>query len=164
MCACVTLVRSVISDCIRIIILFSDYFLHYVWPSVHHYFLCLVLSVLLLSQSEPVHQFSQELSTDIQLSESRHSDVSTLVSFSSESPLLETSTAPIHLVFLMPHKDSSPSSRSRPFTEISCSQSQVALYLNSARRFSTKSAWKLNILWAWKCFYATLSVGIWLDI
>ena len=67
MCACITLVRSVISDCIRIIILFSDYFLHYVWPSVHHYFLCLVLSVLLLSQSEPVHQFSQELSTDIQL-------------------------------------------------------------------------------------------------
>ena len=112
MCACVTLVRSVISDCIRIIILFSDCFLHYVWPSVHRYFLCLVLSVLLLSQSEPVHQCSQELSTDIQLSESRHSDVSTLVSLSSESPLLETSTAPIHLVFLMPHKDSSPSSRS----------------------------------------------------
>ena len=127
MCAYVTLVKSVISDCMRIIILVSDYFLHSVWPSDHHYFLCLILLVLLLSQSEPVHQFSQELSTDIQLSESRHSDVSTLVSFSSESSLLETSTTPIHLVFLMPHKDASPSSRSRPFTQIACSQNQVAL-------------------------------------
>lgn len=151
MCACVTLGRSVVSDCMRIIILFS------VFCTMFDQVFIIIFFAYFCQYCYYLQTFSC-LDQDIQMYQLLcHFHLRVL---SWKPQLLQSIWFSSCLTKMpLPHPEAGPSLRS-PVPKI---RSPFSL-INSARRFSTKSAWKLNILWAWKCFYATLHVGIWLDI